>query len=85
MSEANGRKFLHELDDVKDHLPDRTIDMSYLVSREMLLPVGEWVDRIRAARNQYAQAHQAPVRNDTFDWKDLKPTSGSELGIVTLE
>ena len=34
---------------------------------------------------QRRQAHEAPVRNDTFDWKDLKPTSGSELGIVTLE
>ena len=30
VTEANGRKFLHEVDDVKDHLPDRTTDMSYL-------------------------------------------------------
>ncbi len=83
--EANGRKFLHEFDDVKDHLPDRTSDMSYLVYREMLLPVGEWAGQIQAARNEYAQSHQAPVRNDTFDWKDLKPTSGSEVGVITLE
>ena len=59
--EANGRKFLHEVDDVKDHLPDRTTDMSYLVYRQMLLPFGEWVELIRAARNQYAQAHQMPA------------------------
>ena len=38
VSEANGRRFLHELDDVKDHLPDRTVDLSYLVYREKLLP-----------------------------------------------
>jgi hexosaminidase len=85
VSEANGRKFLHEVDDVKDHLPDRTTDMSYLVYREMLLPFGEWSDQIAIARNQYAQAHQLPVRNDKLDWKDLKQVSGSELGIITLE
>ena len=73
--EANGRKFLNVLDDVKDHLPDRTSDMSYLVYRELLLPVGEWVDHIRSARNRYAQAHHEPERNDAFDWTDLKPAS----------
>ena len=85
VAEANGRRFLHEVDDVKDHLPDRTTDMSYLVYREMLLPFGEWVEGIRTARNQYAQAHQLPVRNDKLDWQDLKPVSGSELGVITLE
>jgi hypothetical protein len=43
VAEANGRRFLHELDDVKDHLSDRTVDMSYLVYRELILPFGEWV------------------------------------------
>ena len=75
VSAANGRVFLYEVDDVKDHLPDRTSDMSYLVYRELLLPVGEWVDRIRTARNGYAQAHAEPARNDGFDWKDLKSVS----------
>jgi hypothetical protein len=85
VAEANGRRFLHELDDVKDHLPDRTEDMSYLVYRELLLPFGEWVDGIRAARNQYAQAHHLPVRDDRLDWKDLKPTSGAAVSVITLE
>ncbi|HUJ24187.1 MAG TPA: beta-N-acetylhexosaminidase [Bryobacteraceae bacterium] len=71
--EANGRRFLHEMDDVKDHLPDRTVDMSYLVYRQLILPFGEWTDQVRAARNQYAQTHNLPPRNDTFDWKDLNP------------
>ncbi len=78
VAEANGRKFLHEVDDVKDHLPDRTTDMSYLVYREMLLPFGEWVERIRAARNLYALANSAPARKAKFDWKDLRPVSGSD-------
>jgi hexosaminidase len=45
VAEANGRIFLHELDDVKDHLPDRTVDMSYLVYRELMLPFGDWVEQ----------------------------------------
>ncbi len=60
VAEANGRKFLHQLDDVKDHVPDRTVDMTYLVFRELQLPFGEWVSCIRGARNQYAAAHQLP-------------------------
>ena len=73
VAEANGRRFLHEVDDVKDHLPDRTIDMSYLVYRELLLPFGEWAEQMRAARNQYAQSHGLPARNERFDWQDLNP------------
>jgi hexosaminidase len=71
IAEANGRQFLHALDDVKDHLPDRTVDLSYLVHRERLLPFGAWVNAIQAARNQFAAAHHMPVRNSSFDWSDL--------------
>jgi hypothetical protein len=76
VAEANGRRFLHELDDVKDHLPDRTVDMSYLVYRELLLPFGEWAEQVRAVRNQYAEAHGLPPRTERLDWKDLNPVSG---------
>ena len=68
---ANGRKLLHEHDDVKDHLGDRTPDMSYLVLREILLPFGEWVEQIREARNAYATARGKPLREAKLDWKDL--------------
>lgn len=70
VAEANGRKFLHQLDDVKDHLPDRTIGMEYLVFREMLLPMGEWVTQILAARNDYAKKHDLKVRDEKFEWLD---------------
>jgi len=83
--EANGRRFLHEMDDVKDHLPDRTVDMSYLVYRELILPFGEWVENVRAARNQYAQAHNLPLNKSRFDWKDLKPVSVTEVADIELE
>lgn len=69
VGEANGRRFFHELDDVKDHLPDRTVDMSFLVYRELLLPFGEWYDRVQAARNRYAQAHGLPPADTKLDWK----------------
>jgi len=67
---ANDRRFLHQLDDVKDHVPDRTVDMSYLVYRELQLPFGEWVNAILRARNQYAASHQLPESGAAFDWQD---------------
>jgi hypothetical protein len=85
LAEANGRRFLHEVDDVKDHLPDRTIDMSYLVYRELLLPLGEWVDQVRNARNTYAKVHNLALRNGLFNWKDLKAVSTSQTGQISLE
>ncbi len=79
VAEANGRQFLHQLDDVKDHLPDRTIDMSYLVYRETLLPFGSWVNSIAAARNQYAAAHNLAARDYRMSWGDLNFVPGSHF------
>ena len=72
VAEANGRRFLHELDDVKDHVPDRTVDMSYLVYRELILPVGDWTDKVEAVRNQYAVGNHLAARNEKLDWSDTK-------------
>ncbi|MGO8789922.1 MAG: glycoside hydrolase family 20 zincin-like fold domain-containing protein [Terriglobia bacterium] len=70
--EANGRKFLDKVDDVKDHQPVRTVDMSYLVYREMLYPMGTWGEQVLSTRNQYAQEHKLPARNDKLEWIDTK-------------
>jgi hexosaminidase len=70
VAEANGRKYLNAVDDVKDYLPERTVDMSYLVYRELILPLGQWFDQVEAVRNRYAQAHRLPVRSDTLAWDD---------------
>lgn len=75
--EANGRKFLHQLDDVKDHLPDRTVDMTYLVYREKILPFGTWADSIAAARNKFAEAHHLPARNYHLAWDDFRTTGSA--------
>lgn len=75
VSEANGRKFLDEVSDVKDHLPGRTVDMTYLVYREKLLPFGKWADSIAAARNQFAETHHLPTRNYRLAWDDFQTTA----------
>jgi hypothetical protein len=74
VADANGRHFLFELDDVKDHLADRTVDLSYLVYREKILAFGGWVNAILAARNQYAAAHQLPSRDIQWNWDDITAT-----------
>ncbi len=74
VAEANGRQYLNRADDIKDHKPVRTIDMSYLVYRELLYPLDDWAKNVIAARNEYASAHKLPVRNYSFDWKDTSTT-----------
>ena len=69
VEEANGRRYLNEVDDVKDHLPMRTADLSYLIYRQLLLPLGQWYDQIEAARNQYAKTYGLAARADKLDWE----------------
>jgi hypothetical protein len=74
VAEANGRQYLNRVDDIKDHQPVRTVDMSYLVYRELLYPLGDWANKVIAARNEYAGAYKLPARNYRFDWKDTSTT-----------
>jgi hypothetical protein len=71
VAETNGRRYLNRVDDVKDHRPVRTVDMSYLVYRELLYPLGDWAAQTLAERNEYARAHQLPVRTGELSWKDI--------------
>ena len=68
--EANGRRFLDMVDDVKDHLPVRTIDLSYLVYRELLYPFEDWAQRTASVRNEYAEANHLPAASFSLDWKN---------------
>ncbi len=72
--EANGRKFLDRVDDVKDHLPVRTADMTYLIYRQLLYPFGDWAGQVETVRNQYAKEHELPARSRQWDWKELSPS-----------
>lgn len=69
VSEANGRNFLDQVDDIKDHLPGRTVDMSYLIYRELHYPLGKWAKEVQHVRNQFAEAHRLPLRTDVIDWE----------------
>jgi hypothetical protein len=70
---ANGRRFVDQVDDVKDHLPVRTVDMTYLIYRQLCYPLGDWAAKTLAVRNQYAAASGLPPRSDLSDWKDTSP------------
>ena len=72
VGEANGRHFLHAVDDVKDHLPDRTSDMSYLIYRELNLPLGDWYAKVEIRRNSFAAQHHLPEKELPLSWKDLR-------------
>jgi hypothetical protein len=74
VKEANGRIFLDQVDDVKDHVPIRTVDMSYLVYRELQYPLDDWARQVMDARNTYAQKHGLPLRKFQLDWKDTSRT-----------
>jgi hypothetical protein len=69
--QANGRTFLHELDDVKDHVGDRTIDLTYMIERELQLPFGQWVETIRETRNKEAAVAGGKPDTRVFDWADM--------------
>ena len=47
--------------------------MTYLIYRELLLPFGEWIEQVRAARNRYVAAHGLAASDERFDWKELAP------------
>jgi hypothetical protein len=78
VAEANGRRFLHELDDVKDHVPDRTVDMSYHIYRQLLLPMQEWFEKVQAVRNEYAKSYNLLRRSVMFDWSNSTALSDPE-------
>jgi hexosaminidase len=50
-------------------LPVRTVDLSYLVYRELLYPLDDWASKTLASRNSYATAHGLSSRSFEFAWK----------------
>jgi hexosaminidase len=72
VEEANGRRFLNTPDDVKDHRPGRTVDMSYLIYRELNYPLGKWVEDVRSNRNSFALKKNLSERKEILKWGDMK-------------
>ena len=71
MAEANGRRYLDSVDDVKDHEPGRTVDMSYLIYRDLHYPLGTWAENVRKVRNQFAAKNGLPDRKEIIQWASL--------------
>lgn len=57
-----GRKFVHVLDDVKDHFADRTADLSYMMIPEREIGLDQWLKTLYGTIQQYAREHNVPVR-----------------------
>ena len=71
VAEANGRKFVDQVDDVKDHQPVRTVDMSYLIYRQLHFPLGHWAENMLQARNDFAAKNGLPQLKEQLDWKTI--------------
>lgn len=71
VEEANGRRYLNEVDDVKDHRPARTPDMTYLIYRDLHYPLGKWAKDVLNARNNFAEKKQLPVRKKQLLWEKI--------------
>jgi hexosaminidase len=61
--EVNGKKFVHVLDDVKDHWADRRADLSYMIAPEESIGLEKWMEQMGAAIQEYARTHNVPVRS----------------------
>ena len=71
VAEANGRKYLEAVDDIKDHLPVRSVDMSYLIYRQLKYPLSKWAEEVINSRNMYAKRNHLPVRIEVINWERI--------------
>lgn len=59
---VGGRKFVHVLDDTKDHWADRTPDLSFMMAPERSIGLDEWCRQLARITQDYAAQHKVPVR-----------------------
>jgi len=60
--EAGGKKFIHILDDTKDHFADRTPDLGYMQAPERSIGLDAWRTRLYGIIQTYAGKNGMPVR-----------------------
>ncbi|MFN0086457.1 MAG: beta-N-acetylhexosaminidase [Blastocatellia bacterium] len=60
--EVNGRKFLHVLDDTKDHVADRRADLTYMTAPEESIELEQWMKNLAAVLQDYARKNNVTVR-----------------------
>jgi len=59
---AGGRKFVHVLDDTKDHWADRTADLGFMMAPERGIGLEKWSQDLSAVTRAYAKVNGVPVR-----------------------
>ena len=60
--EVNGKKFVHVLDDTKDHWADRRADLSYMIAPEESIALEQWMKQLASVIQEYARKNNLPVR-----------------------
>ncbi len=59
---AGGRRFVHVLDDTKDHWADRTPDLSFMIAPERSIGLEKWQKDLHQIMQAYAKQHNVPIR-----------------------
>jgi len=59
---VGARRFVHVLDDTKDHWADRTPDMSFLIAPLEGIELLRWQKELRAVLEAYAAQHKVPIK-----------------------
>jgi hypothetical protein len=59
---VGGRRFLHVLDDTKDHWADRRPDLTYMTAPEESMELEKWRMQLSEIIRSYAKQHNVPVR-----------------------
>ena len=59
---VDGRKFVHVLDDTKDHWADRTPDLGYMMQPERSIGLDKWTKGLYGVIQAYAKVHNVQVR-----------------------
>lgn len=59
--EVDGRKFVHILDDTKDHWADRRPDLSYMIAPEESIGLEQWMQELAEILKGYAGKHGVAI------------------------
>jgi hypothetical protein len=59
---VDGCKFVHVLDDTKDHWADRTPDLGFMFVPEKSIGLAEWRAQLSKITSDYAKRNNVPVR-----------------------
>jgi hypothetical protein len=65
--EVNGRKFLHVMDDVKDHWADRRPDLSYLIAPEESIGLEKWSQELSGILRAFREKNKLPSMTSSPD------------------